>query len=105
MSTTQLTIDLSSVSYMKFFYENKKGDIRRTLPKVPTFNGEPVPNEYAAKPNGVPEPAISYLTRRGLIDIWSPVCIYQFRNNHSMRFTGEEAKKMRDKYNKHIYGK
>lgn len=101
----QLTIDLNSVSYVKYFYENKRGDVRRVLPRCPTVNGLPLLKDAIALPDGKSADALTVATQRGMLDTWTPVCIYQFRNNHSMRFTGTRAKQMKQSYDKHIYKK
>lgn len=103
--TAQLTIDLNSVSYARYFYQNNRGDVRRLLPRSPTVNGAPLPKEKVVLPGGGTEDALTYATRRGILDVWTAVCIYQFRNNHSMRFIGDKAKQMKKAYDKHIYKK
>lgn len=104
----QLTIDLNSVSYVKYFYENRRGDTRRVKPRYPTVNGSAVATDAIAFNNVAGEPVETMLqraTRLKLLDVWMPVCIYQFRNNHSMRFSGDKAKQMKQSYDKHIYKK
>ena len=100
--TTQLTIDFNAVAYCKYFYENRRCDTRRVMPRYPTVNGSPVPDEKALMSN---ETMLELATRRKLLDTWTPVCLLQFRNSHSMRFTGEKAKQMKRSYDKHIYDK
>lgn len=98
--TTQLTIDLNAVAYCKYFYENKFGSTRRTLPTYPTVNGVSFPTEEKLIGE---ETCLQVATRRKLLDYWTPICVYQFRNSHSMRFTGSKAKQMKKTYDTHIY--
>lgn len=103
--TSQLTIDLKSVSYCKFFYRNQFGEVVRVLPKKPSVHGVVVRDGYAFPYDSAypKETLLERGYRLGLIDSWVPVCIYQFRNNHSMRFEKQKAKDMRDAYNAHIF--
>jgi hypothetical protein len=75
------------------------------MPRYPTVNGSRLPQEQIALPDGKSDSALAVATRRGLIDVWTPVCILQFRNSHSMRFTGDKAKQTKQSYDKHIYKK
>ena len=101
----QLTIDFNAVAYCQYFYENRRCDTRRILPRYPTVNGSPLPKEKIALPNNTTDTALAVATRRGLLDVWTAVCILQFRNSHSMRFTGDKAKQIKQTYDKHIYNK
>lgn len=102
MQSCQLTIDFNAVAYCKYFYRNKVGDTRRILPRYPTVNGSAIPNESMFGSN---ETMLQVATRRKLLDTWIPICVLQFRNNHSMKFTGDKAKQMKRNYDKHIYEK
>lgn len=104
---TQLTIDLNSVSYISFYYLSQFGSVRRTKPKLPSARGVGFkPDEYAPAHTKYPkETMLERATRLGCLDVWTPVCIYQFRNNHSIRFSGEAAIKRKNQYNEHIYNK
>lgn len=104
---TQLTIDLNSVSYCSFYYKNQWGNVRRIKPKKPTRLGQVIPNEFALPldPAFPSETLIERGRRLELVDIWTPVCRYQFRNNHSMKFTGDKAIAKHKQYQTHIYNK
>lgn len=106
-TNSQLTIDLNSVSYCSFYYKNQFGNVRRTKPRHPTRLGLEVPDEYA-RPHDMAYPletVLERLRRRDMLDKWEAICRYQFRNNHSMKFTGEEAIKKHQIYREHIYHK
>jgi len=106
MSAKQLTIDYNAVSHAALYYENDKGNTRRTLPRCKTVNGQPIPDEKALwLPDYPDETMLERAIRRKLLDRWWPVCILQFRNNHSMTFSGDKAKQKWKQYNQHIYGK
>ena len=105
----QLTIDLNSVSYVSFYYKNQFGHVRRKIPRSLTVQGCLItnPKDYAFPyileyPKETIEERIR---RKGLADIWTPICKYHFRQQKSFHFEEEEAKKRRDAYNKHIYNK
>lgn len=101
----QLTIDLNAISHAALYYENDKGNTARTKPRYPTVNGARVPEEKALwLPDYPDETMLERATRRKLVDRWEPVCILQFRNNHSMTFKGTKAKQKWKQYNTHIYG-
>jgi len=108
MKTSQLTIDLNSVSYIHFFYRNQEGQTRAKLPRKPSVHGVVFnPDEWAIPmlhefPH---ETKLERARRMEILDSWKAVCIYQFRNNHSITFEGSLAIKKRDAYNKHIYHK
>jgi len=100
----QRTIDLRSVSYSEFFWRNQFGETVRCKPRHPTRHGQSIPDEYAF-PFLVDYPCETVLERChriGVIDEWTPVCIYQFRNNHSLTFTGSKAIDKHKQFNKHI---
>lgn len=102
---TQLTIDFRAVSHARFFYKNQFGESVRTKPKVPTIHGGQRFELSAMSPYpGQPETMHMLAKRRGLLDRWTPVCILQLRNNHSLSFVGNKAKQMFKQYNQHIYG-
>lgn len=101
----QRTIDLCAVAYIEFFWRNQFGEERRTKPRYPTRHGARIPDEYAF-PYLTDYPCETLLERCrriGVVDEWTPVCIYQFRNNHSLRFEGKKAIDKKNTYNKHIY--
>lgn len=95
MSQTQLTIDYRAVSHAKYWYENWCGTVRRIKPRVPTFNGQVLTEEGKALLAKLGKP----------VDKWTPHCRLQLRNNHSLDFVGEAAKKQWKAYNKTIYDK
>jgi len=105
---TQLTIDLNAVSHMRFFYRQQEGIERRTK-LLQSVHGENLKDKddfafpYLMEYPG--ETRIERARRMGILDIWTAVCVYQFRNNHSIEFTGQQAIKKRNAYNYHIYGK
>lgn len=101
----QRTIDLRAVAYSEFFWRNQFGETRRCKPRYPTRHGEKA-GELFAYPYLMDFPGETVLERSarlGLLDEWTPVCIYQFRNNHSLRFEGKKALEKHKQYNAHIY--
>lgn len=102
---TQLTIDLNSVAYISFYYLSQYGSVRRTKPKLPSVRGVYFkPDELAPAHIKFPnETMMNRAKRLNCLDEWKPICIYQFRNNHSMRFSGEQAIQRKNQYNKHIF--
>jgi hypothetical protein len=102
MSARQLTIDYNAVQHAALYYDNGKGNTSRTKPKYPTVNGQRVKDEKALFSS---ETMLELATRRGLLDVWEPVVILQFKSNHSMTFSGDKAKQKWKQYNAHIYGK
>jgi len=97
----QQTIDLRSVAYASFFWKNQFGERVRCKPRKPTVHCKPIPADTICE-NG--ETPIQRASRLGILDRWTPVCLYQFRNSHSMMFTNQKAKDKFATYNKHIYG-
>lgn len=93
--TTQLTIDYRAVSHAKYWYENWCGMVRRTCPKLPTFNGVELDIDDVLRVKALKKP----------LDKWTPHVRLQLRNNHSLCFSGEAATKHWKAYNKTIYGK
>lgn len=104
----QLTIDLNSVSYMSFYYKNQFGHVRRKMPRNIAVQGteiiNPKDHAFPYQLDYPKETVEERLRRRELLDVWTPICKYHFRQQKSFHFEGEEAKKRRDAYNKHIYG-
>lgn len=108
MKTAQLTIDLNSVSHIHFFYRNQEGQTSAKLPRQPTVHGCRIAADEYAIPmlHEFPHETMYERAKRlDLLDTWKAVCVYQFRNNHSITFEGRLALKKRDAYNKHIYHK
>lgn len=104
----QLTIDLNSVSYIKFFYRQQEGIERRTRLRWSVHGENLKDKDEFAFPYLVEYPLetrIERARRMEILDVWTAVCVYQFRNNHSIEFTGQQAIKKRNAYNYHIYGK
>lgn len=104
----QLTIDLNSVSHAQFFYVQQDGLKVKYKPKVFSVHGMVFnPDEYAWPYSGEypMELKIERAVRLEILDVWIPVCVYQFRNNHSKTFKGEAAKKRWAQYNAHIFKK
>lgn len=103
---TQLTIDLNSVSYVSYYYLNQHGNAKRIKPRKPSVRGMLLSDEMCPAVNDIPrESVFDRATRLGIIDKWKPVCIYQFRNNHSMRFEHDLAIKRKKQYDEHIFNK
>lgn len=108
MRTAQLTIDLNSVSHIQFFYRNQNGIQKAIKPTVPTVDGKHFSFDQYAFPYLTEYPKETKLERArrlDILDVWKPVCVYQFRNNHSITFEGALALKRRDAYNKHIFNR
>lgn len=108
MSKVQLTIDLNSVSHAEFFYVQQDGLTTRFKPKGYTVHGTMFnPDEYAwPYDTAYPlETKLERAVRLEVLDIWKPVCVYQFRNNHSKTFIGTTAKKRWAQYNAHVFKK
>lgn len=102
----QLTIDLKAVAYISFYYKNREGKVSRTKPRKPTVHGVVVKDEVAPiHPDFPNETMLDRAKRLGIVDVWTPVCMYHMRNNHSLKFTGDEAKRKHKAYSAHIYGK
>jgi hypothetical protein len=93
---------MAAVQHAVLYYENGKGSISRIKPRHPTVNGQRVKDEKALFST---ETMLELATRRGLLDVWKPVCMLQFKSNHSMTFKGSKAKQKWKQYNQHIYGK
>ena len=92
---TQLTIDYRAVSHARYWYENWCGQTRRVKPKCPTFNGVELDIDDVLRVKALKRP----------LDKWTPVCRLQLRNNHSLLFRGDAARKQWKNYNERIYGK
>ena len=111
MSKVQLTIDLNSVSHAEFFYVQQDGLKIKTLSMIPQgcsahgsiFNGAEYAWPYDIKYPS--ETKCERARRLGVLDVWQPVCVYQFRNNHSKTFKGTTAKKRWAQYNEHIFNR
>ena len=104
--SSQLTLDFRSVAYAKFFYVNQFGETAKHKPRVPTLHCKKIPEGYAFPllweyPS---ETNLERVRRLGLCDEFTPHCILQLRNNHSLSFVGFKANQMFSAYNAHIYG-
>jgi hypothetical protein len=105
---TQLVIDLNSVSHAEFFYVQQDSITVRHKPKGYSVHGIAfLPDEYAwpFDHKYALETKLERAVRLEVLDIWQPVCVYQFRNNHSKTFKGETAKKRWRQYNEHIFNR
>lgn len=103
----QLKIDLKSVAYARFYYTNQDGSKRKIKPLSPSVHSITfTPDAYAPSLHCFPhETNLERALRLEVLDIWTPRCQYALRNNHSLIFKGEEAKKRWKIYNAHIFGK
>ncbi len=100
---SQLTIDFSAISHSLFHYRNQFGEIVRIKPRQPTVHGgQKIPDGKCFGEDGLVSERVK---RLGYVDEWTPVCILQFRNNHSLTFTGQKAVDMNKNYKAHIYGR
>lgn len=104
---TQIAIDFKAVSHARFYYKSQLGLIRRTLPKLPTANGMTIlPGMPALNIHDYPfETMMERCRRLGIIDVWTPYCVLQLRNNHALTFKGEKAKEMWANYRAHLFKK
>jgi len=106
MNNTQTTIDLRAVAYSQLWYVNQFGETSRKLPRNPTVHGRAIPDELAPAWQGFDgETMLERAKRLRLVDRWTAVGNYSFRNNHSMTFRGKKAKQKHKEYGAHIYEK
>ena len=102
----RIVVDLNKILHAELYYETFNCGVtyrRHTKPKWATFNGQDVIESDRLYKTG--ESALSYLTRRGMLDKWYPVLILQASNNHSLRYTGIKAMSIWKEYNRRIFKK
>ena len=104
--SSQLTLDFRAVAYAKFFYKNQFGEVVKHKPRVPTLHTKKIPEGYAFPMlwEYPCETNLERVKRLGLLDEFTPHCVLQLRNNHSLSFVGDKAKQMFHAYNSYIYG-
>ena len=104
--SSQLTLDFRAVSHARYFYVNRFGEVARCKPKVPTVHCKKIPDAYAFPyyQDYPCETVVERVRRLGLLDEFTPHCVLQLRNNHSLSFVGNKAKQMFHAYNSYIYG-
>lgn len=104
MPNPQRTIALNKIQWCDYYWINGKGDERRTKPAKPTVNGQ----EFSTSEwhgTDMKETMLGYATRRGLLDIWKPVCLIHVTANRTIIYTGAKATQFWRAWNKYIYEK
>lgn len=91
------------VAYVKYYYRNRFNNIHTTrLPRVPSVNGSLV-NLSDMGMDG--RPMIEVARERNLLDEWTPVCVVQLSNNHSLKYEGDRGKEIWKQWCKRQFAK
>lgn len=88
-------VDIAKVAYTHFYYTNIEDTLHlKTKPKYPTVAGSTFDTHAYAIPWLLEYPLETNLERAfrlGILDIWTPCCVVQLTNSHSLRYTGPKA--------------
>ncbi len=85
----QLVIDFSKVQFATFYYKTRVfGYVRRTRPRYPTFHGHEIQDMEVYKA----------MVERKVLDDWIPHLRLSLSANRTLKFTGEQAKKLWKEY-------
>ncbi len=95
----QLLVNLRKAHSARLWWENQFGMKAKSKPKAPTVHGQVIDcSALAARlpeaPLHADETLLERATRRGLIDVWKPVCRVDFNSRVQEVFCGELALKM-----------
>lgn len=90
------TLFPNKVAYFKFFYENQEGLRVKHKPEFPSARGVRLDNIQAFPHVDYPNETLLERARRlDILDAWTPVCVVQMCNSHSITYCGAEAIKMK----------
>lgn len=105
-TSNRTVLDLSKVQHGTFFYRNQFG--RRFNKKVtyPSVDGKHISkDEIAAYHNMYPgETMRERAARLDIVDVFTPVVVFQLTANHSITYTGEKAKSLWREWQSRIFG-
>lgn len=89
----RIVINLNSVQWAKFYYQNQYGDRRDLKPVAPTNNG------FAFDSNAIvhasdPKEMLTmyrYAKEHNLLDVWQPHVVFKLSASETLIYTGDKA--------------
>lgn len=109
MNLNKTVVDLGKVQYANFYYTNKWGQTRTTLPtggKFTVYGVEYDKNERIYSPNSKEKGELIYdrALKQGALDEWIPTLRLQLTANHSLVYKGDKAVTINKAWREKIYG-
>lgn len=102
-------VDLGKVAYAYSYYTNLEDSLHvKSKPKAPTVGGSTFDIHAYAIPWLLEYPLETNLERAfrlGLLDIWTPCCVVQLYNGHSLRYTGKKALSIDAAFREKVFNK
>lgn len=89
----QLLVNLRKAHSARLWWENQLGMKAKSKPKTPTVHGTALDCSALAMrlPDELDETLLERATKRGILDIWKPVCRVDFSSRVQEFFQGERA--------------
>lgn len=102
-------VDLAKVAYTHSYWTNLEDNLHvKSKPKVPTVGGSSFDTHAYAIPWLLEYPLETNLERAfrlGILDVWTPCCVVQLSNGHSLRYTGKKALSIDKAFRERVFKK